>query len=512
MLDAKDELSKNHSKERRYAFDTVFDKDAGQVEIFNNTTKFLIDGIIEGFNATVFAYGATGAGKTYTMIGKEHDPGNMFLTIKELFDRVAKTQSDKSYQIKVSFLEIYNEMIRDLLNISDKILDLREDAEEGIHVAGLWVRDVDTPDEVMDLLFFGNANRTQEATNVNETSSRSHAVLEIQVAQKNRSEDVNEDINIGKLSMIDLAGSERAARTHNRGIRMVEGAMINRSLLSLGNWINALVENMKTGSNKHIPYRDSKLTRLLKDSLGGNSRTVMIANISPSHLWYEDTNNTLKYANRAKNIKTSVSKNVQHVEHHISEYNKIINDLKSEISELKTRLAHDGSPLKMIMSEVDTEKYKEIQNNSGKIEEFLETLSQNFFEETKLIKRIDELTNKYSLNKMSTQNSNNLLEEIQQKFGHDHEMTRQVEKQLEILTQNDKDFKEKLSTCIEAVNNIKSQRDQLKKNWEESKIPEYGRQLLSLQFSQHWSIIAKIKEEIQSTEDTDWDNKMYEIK
>jgi kinesin family member 18/19 len=184
MLNKKDILSKNRSKERRYAFDTVFDRDAGQIEIFNNTTKFLIEGIIEGFNATVFAYGATGAGKTYTMIGAQDNPGLMFLTINELFARVAETQSDNKYQIKVSFLEIYNETIRDLLIISNDILDLREDAEQGIHVAGLSVIDVDSPQEVMDLLFFGNGNRTQEATNANATSSRSHAVLEIQIAQK----------------------------------------------------------------------------------------------------------------------------------------------------------------------------------------------------------------------------------------------------------------------------------------------------------------------------------------
>lgn len=284
MLNKKDVLSKNRSKERRYAFDTVFDRDAGQIEIFNNTTKFLIEGIIEGFNATVFAYGATGAGKTYTMIGAQDNPGLMFLTINELFAKVAETQSDNKYQIKVSFLEIYNETIRDLLIISNDILDLREDAEQGIHVAGLSVIDVDSPQEVMDLLFFGNGNRTQEATNANATSSRSHAVLEIQIAQKNKGEGVDEDISIGKLSMIDLAGSERAARTQNRGIRLVEGAMINKSLLSLGNCINALVENMEKGTENHIPYRDSKLTRLLKDSLGGNSRTVMIANVSPSDL------------------------------------------------------------------------------------------------------------------------------------------------------------------------------------------------------------------------------------
>lgn len=234
-MNLKDELTKKRSKERQFEFDTAFDKDTGQIEIFNNTTKHLIDGIIEGYNATVFAYGATGAGKTYTMIGSQSNPGLMYLTIKDLFSKVKLCSGDNKYQIKVSFLEIYNEMIRDLLIISDDILDLREDASQGIHVAGLSVIDVEEPEEVMDLLIFGNNNRTQMPTGANETSSRSHAVLEIQVEQKKSEEDVEEDINIGKLSMIDLAGSERAARTHNRGQRMVEGAMINRSLLSLGN-------------------------------------------------------------------------------------------------------------------------------------------------------------------------------------------------------------------------------------------------------------------------------------
>lgn len=169
------------------------------------------------------------------MIGTSDNPGNMFLMIKDLFENIQKSRSNKSYQIKVSFIEIYNEMIRDLLIISDNVLDLREDTEQGIHIPNLSIIDVDSPEEVMELLFFGNGNRTQEATNVNETSSRSHAILEIRVEQKNKEEDVHEDINIGKLSMIDLAGSERAARTQNRGIRMVEGAMINLSLLSLGN-------------------------------------------------------------------------------------------------------------------------------------------------------------------------------------------------------------------------------------------------------------------------------------
>lgn len=421
------------------------------------------------------------------MIGKENDPGLMFLTIKELFDRVAKTQSDKSYQIKVSFLEIYNEMIRDLLIITNEVLDLREDENQGTHVAGLTVIDVDSPEEVMDLLFFGNGNRTQEATNVNATSSRSHAVLEIQVEQKNKSEDVNEDINIGKLSMIDLAGSERAARTHNRGIRMVEGAMINRSLLSLGNCINALVENMKSGKNHHIPYRDSKLTRLLRDSLGGNSRTVMIANISPSDVCYEDTSNTLKYANRAKNIKTKVTKNIQHVEHHISEYSKIINDLKSEISDLKGRLETTNPPLKMIMSEKDTVEFQQAESNSHKIEEFLDKLSFHFLEETKLVKTLLKFS--------SSSDTKKILSELRGKVSQDDSMFSQVEKEITLLEESEKGIKAQMEETKQKLEQARENRLEVRKQWEQETIPDYGKKLLELQYEQHTRIITQIRNE-----------------
>ncbi len=206
-------------------------------------------------------------------------------------------------------------------------------------MAGLSEIEVDTPEEILDLLIFGNKNRTSEATEANETSSRSHAVLQITVEHKDKDAGIEAEIRIGKLSLIDLAGSERAAKTNNRGIRLIEGANINRSLLALGNCINALHENNSRSQTNYVPYRDSKLTRLLKDSLGGNCRTVMIANISPSHMCYEDTHNTLKYANRAKNIKTNVTRNVLNVEYHVSKYTNIIASLKQEISDLKGQIA-----------------------------------------------------------------------------------------------------------------------------------------------------------------------------
>ena len=177
------------------------------------------------------------------MLGTQHNPGIMFHTLKELFIKMKEYKLDREYNIRVSFLEIYNEQIRDLIMVSSDVLDLREDPIKGVCVAGLSEIEVDTPEEILDLLIFGNKNRTQEATGANETSSRSHAVLQIICEHKDRDAGIQAELRIGKLSLIDLAGSERASKTNNRGIRMIEGANINKSLLALGNCINMLHEN-----------------------------------------------------------------------------------------------------------------------------------------------------------------------------------------------------------------------------------------------------------------------------
>ncbi|XP_045020672.1 kinesin-like protein KIF19 [Bubalus bubalis] len=208
------------------------------------------------------------------------------------------------YEVSMSYLEIYNEMIRDLLNPSLGYLELREDSKGVIQVAGLTEVSTINAKEIMQLLMRGNRQRTQEPTAANQTSSRSHAVLQVTVRQRGRVRDVLQEVRQGRLFMIDLAGSERASQTQNRGQRMKEGAHINRSLLALGNCINALSDK---GANKYVNYRDSKLTRLLKDSLGGNSRTVMIAHISPASSAFEESRNTLTYAGRAKSIKTRLA-------------------------------------------------------------------------------------------------------------------------------------------------------------------------------------------------------------
>ena len=347
---------KNRSREITYAFDFAFDKYSTQKEIYDHSTKFLLDGVVNGYNATVFAYGATGAGKTYTMTGTDNNPGIMPLTLTELFNKV-NSYTDREYKLTMSYLEIYNENIRDLLkfanpnynnnnlnNTNDEYLDLREDPNKGIIVSNITELNVSSCKDILNILKRGNRNRTQEATGANETSSRSHAVLQVSIEYKEKTTGIDVEIKFSKLSLIDLAGSERASATQNRGIRLIEGANINRSLLTLGNCINALCDAASKGIKKpYVPYRDSKLTRLLKDSLGGNARTIMIANISPSINTFDDTNNTLKYANRAKNIKTFVQRNVLNAQYHISNYVNIINNLKKELSELKEKMANGNN-------------------------------------------------------------------------------------------------------------------------------------------------------------------------
>jgi kinesin family protein 18/19 len=198
------------------------------------------------------------------MLGHEEERGIMFLTLEELFSKISSYSSERDYKIKLWYLEIYNENIKDLLSPNDETCDLREDPQKGTVVSNITELNVSSSKDIIHLLRKGNKNRTQEATNANETSSRSHAILQVLVEYKDKVTGIDAEIKIGKLSLIDLAGSERAKDTLNKGIRLIEGGNINRSLLTLGNCINALCEANEKGTKPYIPYRDSKLTRLLK--------------------------------------------------------------------------------------------------------------------------------------------------------------------------------------------------------------------------------------------------------
>lgn len=263
------------------------------------------------------------------------------MTMADLFQRIDDRKSEWSVEVMVTFLEIYNEEIRDLLaepgsHTARGGLAIRED--KTVKVVGLVELKPRTAEEVKEIVLQGNLRRTQSPTHANETSSRSHAVLQIHVTQSPRTAAITEQKTMATLSIIDLAGSERAAATTNMGQRMVEGANINKSLLALGNCINALCES--GGAVRHVPYRNSKLTRLLKFSLGGNCKTVMIVCVAPTSNHFDDTHNTLVYAERATKIKTKVvTRNVVNVDRHVGRYVEAINRLNIEVAELKEKLA-----------------------------------------------------------------------------------------------------------------------------------------------------------------------------
>ncbi|KZT20739.1 kinesin-domain-containing protein [Neolentinus lepideus HHB14362 ss-1] len=328
-------------KDKRFMFDKVFGHEARQVDVYDATAKPLLQPLLDGYNATVFAYGATGCGKTHTISGNANDPGIVYLTMEDLFQRIEDRREDYNVDVAVTFLEIYNEEIRDLLaepgtTIPRGGLQIRED--KVVKVVGLVELRPNSAEEVEKIVLQGNSCRTQSPTHANETSSRSHAVLQVHVTQSPRTASLTEQRTVATLSIIDLAGSERAAATTNMGQRMVEGANINKSLLALGNCINALCES--GGATRHVPYRNSKLTRLLKFSLGGNCKTVMIVCVAPTSNHFDDTHNTLLYAERATKIKTKVvTRNVVNVDRHVGRYVEAINRLNTEVAELKAKLA-----------------------------------------------------------------------------------------------------------------------------------------------------------------------------
>ncbi|XP_060065078.1 kinesin-like protein KIF18A [Ylistrum balloti] len=328
------DIRKKQCKDLKFAFDFVFDQNSANHNVYEESTKQILDGLLDGYNCSVFAYGATGAGKTHTMLGNPEQPGVIYLTMMDLYTRIAAIQEEKICDVAVSYLEVYNEQIHDLL-VKGGCLPVREDSRNGVAISGLSLHTPRDAQELLHMLHFGNQNRTQHPTDANAESSRSHAVFQVFVRQRDRTANISTEVRVAKMCLVDLAGSERATVTKNCGARFREGANINRSLLALGNVINALADTKYKG---HVPYRDSKLTRLLKDSLGGNCQTVMIAAVSPSSLSYEDTYNTLKYADRAKHIQAQLKKNVLNVDFHVARYGQIIQELRKEILELKNKL------------------------------------------------------------------------------------------------------------------------------------------------------------------------------
>ncbi|KAI1890834.1 hypothetical protein AGOR_G00157690 [Albula goreensis] len=320
---------------------------ASQWLVYNDIGKEMLQHAFEGYNVCIFAYGQTGAGKSYTMMGKQEEgqEGIIPLLCKEIFDKISDNcNEDMSYSVEVSYMEIYCERVRDLLNPKNKgHLRVREHPLLGPYVEDLSKLAVTSYTDIADLMDAGNKARTVAATNMNETSSRSHAVFTIVFTQKKHDSETDlTSEKVSKISLVDLAGSERADSTGAKGTRLKEGANINKSLTTLGKVISALaeVDNCTSKSKKKkktdfIPYRDSVLTWLLRENLGGNSRTAMVAALSPADINYDETLSTLRYADRAKQIKCNAVINED-------PNNKLVRELKDEVTRLKELLRAQG--------------------------------------------------------------------------------------------------------------------------------------------------------------------------
>ncbi|NXA36712.1 KIF27 protein, partial [Eudromia elegans] len=348
-------------KDRAFTFDFVFGKNSTQEEVYAACIKPLVVSLTEGYNATVFAYGQTGSGKTYTIGGghiasiAEDEKGIIPRAIQELFQRISENDNI-DFSVKVSYIEVYKEELRDLLELetSVKNLHIREDEKGNTVIVGAKEYKVECADEVISLLEGGNAARHTGTTQMNEHSSRSHAIFTISICQKQSAEsqkntDAAQDSSWKSVQMIsskfhfvDLAGSERVTKTGNTGERFKESIQINSGLLALGNVISALGDPKRKSA--HIPYRDAKITRILKDSLGGNAKTVMITCISPSSSDFDESLNSLKYANRAKNIRNKPVVNHNPDQDRIDEMELEIKLLREALqNQQASNLANQGS-------------------------------------------------------------------------------------------------------------------------------------------------------------------------
>ncbi|CAN6583048.1 unnamed protein product [Malus baccata var. baccata] len=320
-----------------YAFDHVFDEGCTNSRVYELLTKDIIHAAVEGFNGTAFAYGQTSSGKTFTMNGSETDPGIIHRAVRDVFDRI-QMMSHREFLIRVSYMELYNEEINDLFAVENQKLQIHESLERGIFVAGLREEIVSNAEQVLKLIESGEVNRHFGETNMNARSSRSHTIFRmvIESHSKDTTCSSTDAIRVSVLNLVDLAGSERIAKTGAGGVRLKEGKYINKSLMILGNVINKLSDGAK--NRGHIPYRDSKLTRILQPALGGNAKTSIICTIAPEEVHIEETKGTLQFASRAKRITNC------------AQVNEILTDAallkrqKQEIEELRMKLqgSHAG--------------------------------------------------------------------------------------------------------------------------------------------------------------------------
>ncbi|KGL78762.1 Kinesin-like KIF3C, partial [Tinamus guttatus] len=389
---------------KTFTFDAVYDASSKQADLYDETVRPLIDSVLQGFNGTIFAYGQTGTGKTYTMQGAWAEPekrGIIPISFEHIFTHISRSQNQQ-YLVRASYLEIYQEEIRDLLaKDQNKKLELKENPETGVYIKDLSSFVTKNVKEIEHVMNLGSQTRSVGSTNMNEYSSRSHAIFLITIECSETGLDGEEHIRVGKLNLVDLAGSERQSKMGAHGERPKEASKINLSLSALGNVISALVD----GKSTHIPYRDSKLTRLLQDSLGGNAKTIMVATLGPASHSYDESLSTLRFANRAKNIKNKPRVNEDPKDTLLREFQEEIVRLKAQLEKrgmLGKKRRRSSRRKKAMDGENTTENEGEDDNEDG-----LEKNMENYLKEQK--ERLEE-------EKAAIQDDHSLVSEEKQKL------------------------------------------------------------------------------------------------
>ncbi|KAK7495339.1 hypothetical protein BaRGS_00013521, partial [Batillaria attramentaria] len=459
---------------KTFTFDIVFAPDCKQVDVYNEVARPVVDCVLEGYNGTIFAYGQTGTGKTFTMEGVRAFPekrGIIPNSFAHVFGHIAKAEEDVRFLVRVSYLEIYNEEVRDLLGKDQQHhLEVKERPDVGVYVKDLSAFVVNNADDMDRIMTLGNKNRSVGATNMNLHSSRSHAIFTVTVECSEKGADGQQHVRVGKLHLVDLAGSERQAKTGATGQRLKEATKINLSLSTLGNVISSLVD----GKSTHIPYRNSKLTRLLQDSLGGNSKTVMVANIGPADYNYDESISTLRYANRAKNIKNKAKINEDPKDALLRQFQKEIEDLRKQLEEGKKKISKEK--MAEIQAKIDADR-KALESKKDMAEEERNKVKADLDKKENELKKYkdeqEQLEHKLSaIQRKIIVGGENLLEKAEEQERMLEESARELEerkqkeeelrKQLEEKEQERLDIEEKYSSLQEEV---AGKTKKLKKVW-----------------------------------------------
>ena len=416
------------TKEYIYKFDYIFGQNSQQNEVYQYSTSFLVNNMFEGFNSTIFAYGSTGAGKTYTMFGTGDKPGIIVRTINQILNTMDRNGFNSQYDLQMSYFEIYNESVYDLFSAENKnnikkkklaensisnrdddlikISNNKKNNNNKFFLMGITKKIIKSQNDAYEILLEANKNRSRGVTSHNINSSRSHAVLQINIINKitniknnNNLNNINlieerEKTKFGKFMLVDLAGTEKVAEIKPN----TDNFYINKSIFTLTNCINGLIHNK---NSYYIPWRDSKLTRILKEPLSGNSKVVMIANISPSLMVIDDTYNTLNFAKKIKLVKTNAQKNSGNQIFRIDKFDSVIQDLKNQISMVKNELKQQEQETSILYNEEQNENEDIVNYNSEDrfnevFQENIKIISEHFQKEIEINKKINEIDIKIS--------------------------------------------------------------------------------------------------------------------